>query len=225
MAVEAPEAEELAFTALGAALLDGIGADAWHDRIEVCSRFRREIAVLLVGLHRAGVIGCNDIHAAPPAACDLCQASFQNRMAFVEGLRADFGWSRMCLDCFFAHGKAVHCDTGRLYARYGDLWQCVGGGDLGLPRWRLAGCSEQVNHVTHDSSDEGLGRRLSRRIVDLNLSIRTSRCLAEAGINTIGELLEKHPEELRAIPTFGVRSLHEVRDVLRSLGFESKIPE
>jgi DNA-directed RNA polymerase subunit alpha len=51
---------------------------------------------------------------------------------------------------------------------------------------------------------------LDLRIEDLDLSERPRNCLKRAQINTIGELVEKTPEELLGITNFGQKSLDEV---------------
>lgn len=210
--------EKLEFVALGESLLSGIGRDDWHDRIAVCRRFKKEIVALLLGLHRAGVIGQLEIHPAPPEICDICEKGLHNRLGFVEGFRSNSGWSRMCLDCFFTNDEAVHCDEGRLYARYGDLWQCIGGGDPGLPRWRLIGGSEQGNQIWYGSARHTVDRYGSSNISELNLSVRTSKCLAGAGIVTVRDLIRMREEELKCIPLFGQKSVNEVKELLATMG-------
>ena len=47
-------------------------------------------------------------------------------------------------------------------------------------------------------------------IEDLDLSERPRNCLRRAQINTVGELVQKSPEDLLAITNFGQKSLDEV---------------
>ena len=47
-------------------------------------------------------------------------------------------------------------------------------------------------------------------IEDLDLSERPRNCLKRAQVNTIGELIQKTPDDLLAITNFGQKSLDEV---------------
>jgi DNA-directed RNA polymerase subunit alpha len=61
-------------------------------------------------------------------------------------------------------------------------------------------------------------------IEDLDLSERPRNCLRRAQINTVGELVQKSPEDLLAITNFGQKSLDEVLQKLdeRGLALRSK---
>ncbi|MGQ9504583.1 MAG: DNA-directed RNA polymerase subunit alpha C-terminal domain-containing protein [Thermogutta sp.] len=61
---------------------------------------------------------------------------------------------------------------------------------------------------------------LSKPISDLNLSVRARKCMARLGINTVGELIRKSGDELLECKNFGVTSLNEVREKLRTLGLK-----
>ena len=57
-------------------------------------------------------------------------------------------------------------------------------------------------------------------IDELELSVRSFNCLKRAGIETIGELLQKSESELGAIPNFGQKSIDEVIENLNGRGYE-----
>jgi DNA-directed RNA polymerase subunit alpha len=57
-----------------------------------------------------------------------------------------------------------------------------------------------------------------RLIEELEIGVRAYNCLKRAGIQTIGELVQKSESELKAIPNFGDRSIDEVKESLASLG-------
>jgi DNA-directed RNA polymerase subunit alpha len=57
-------------------------------------------------------------------------------------------------------------------------------------------------------------------IDELELSVRSFNCLKRAGIETIGELLQKSDSELGAIPNFGQKSIDEVIENLNGRGYE-----
>ena len=65
---------------------------------------------------------------------------------------------------------------------------------------------------------------LDLRIEELDLSERPRNCLKRAQINTIGELVQRTPDELLAITNFGQKSLDEVAQRLdeRGLSLRSK---
>jgi DNA-directed RNA polymerase subunit alpha len=57
-----------------------------------------------------------------------------------------------------------------------------------------------------------------RLIEELEIGVRAYNCLKRAGIQTIGDLVQKSESELKAIPNFGERSIEEVDESLAALG-------
>jgi DNA-directed RNA polymerase subunit alpha len=57
-----------------------------------------------------------------------------------------------------------------------------------------------------------------RLIEELEIGVRAYNCLKRAGIQTVGDLVQKSESELNAIPNFGKRSTDEVVEALNSLG-------
>jgi DNA-directed RNA polymerase subunit alpha len=55
-------------------------------------------------------------------------------------------------------------------------------------------------------------------IEELELGVRSYNCLKRAGIQTIGDLVQKSENELSAIPNFGRKSIEEVKETLRVRG-------
>jgi DNA-directed RNA polymerase subunit alpha len=55
-------------------------------------------------------------------------------------------------------------------------------------------------------------------IEELELGVRSYNCLKRAGIQTIGDLVQKSEGELSAIPNFGRKSIDEVKETLRVRG-------
>ena len=51
-------------------------------------------------------------------------------------------------------------------------------------------------------------------IEELELGVRSYNCLKRAGIQTIGDLVQKSENELSAIPNFGRKSIEEVKETL-----------
>jgi len=60
----------------------------------------------------------------------------------------------------------------------------------------------------------------SMPIEELDLSVRPYNCLKRAGINTLGDLLQKTEEEVVNVKNFGRKSLDEVKEKLAGLGLE-----
>jgi DNA-directed RNA polymerase subunit alpha len=72
--------------------------------------------------------------------------------------------------------------------------------------------------TSHLSPDEQA--QLDRPIADLNLSVRARKCMVRLGLNTIGELIRKTPDDLLECKNFGVTSLNEVREKLTSMSLK-----
>jgi DNA-directed RNA polymerase subunit alpha len=54
----------------------------------------------------------------------------------------------------------------------------------------------------------------------LNLSVRARKCVARLGLNTVGELVQKTPDELLSSRNFGVTSLNEIRAKLSEMSLK-----
>lgn len=65
---------------------------------------------------------------------------------------------------------------------------------------------------------------LALSIDDLELSARSSNCLKRAGIETVGELVEKDITELTQIKNFGKKSADEINDKLKNYNLALKMP-
>jgi DNA-directed RNA polymerase subunit alpha len=57
-----------------------------------------------------------------------------------------------------------------------------------------------------------------RLIEELEIGVRAYNCLKRAGIQTVGDLVQRSESELNAIPNFGKRSTDEVKEALTQLG-------
>ncbi len=57
-----------------------------------------------------------------------------------------------------------------------------------------------------------------RLIEELEIGVRAYNCLKRAGIQTVGDLVQRSESELNAIPNFGKRSTQEVKEALNALG-------
>ncbi len=77
-----------------------------------------------------------------------------------------------------------------------------------------AGSPIMVNK--EDNQKDGL---LEMTIEELDLSVRSFNCLKRAGINTVGDLINKTEEDMMKVRNLGRKSLEEVINKLASLGF------
>lgn len=63
-----------------------------------------------------------------------------------------------------------------------------------------------------------LNPHLYRRVEELELSVRSANCLANANIQFIGELVQKTEGEMLKTKNFGRKSLNEIKEILSELG-------
>jgi DNA-directed RNA polymerase subunit alpha len=111
----------------------------------------------------------------------------------------------------FTNGSMEPKDT-MLYAsnilqRHLDVFLSIG---------KLPDDLEEEEDDTKDRKD--LDKKLSKPISELELSVRSSNCLAEANIRTIGDLVTKKETEMLKYKNFGKKSLNEISGVLSSMG-------
>ncbi|MBF0215412.1 MAG: DNA-directed RNA polymerase subunit alpha [Candidatus Omnitrophica bacterium] len=75
---------------------------------------------------------------------------------------------------------------------------------------------EEEEEVEKDK--EEMRNKLKKPISELELSVRSSNCLAEANIRTIGDLVRKKETEMLKYKNFGKKSLTEINNILQSMG-------
>ena len=63
-----------------------------------------------------------------------------------------------------------------------------------------------------------VNENLGRHVDDLELSVRSANCLKNAGINLIGELVQKTEAEMLKTKNFGRKSLNEIKEILAEMG-------
>ncbi|MEA2396837.1 MAG: DNA-directed polymerase subunit alpha [Thermoleophilaceae bacterium] len=94
--------------------------------------------------------------------------------------------------------------------------------------------ADRVEELRADTDGLGMGEpvaagpRASRSpdgmddilIEELELGVRSYNCLKRAGIQTVGDLLQKSESELNAIPNFGRKSIEEVIETLKARGLD-----
>ncbi len=66
--------------------------------------------------------------------------------------------------------------------------------------------------------DVALYEKLRLPISELELSVRSSNCLREAGIKIIADLVKKNEDEMLGFKNFGKKSLTEIKELLMGMG-------
>ena len=86
----------------------------------------------------------------------------------------------------------------------------------------FANLSEETQDVDImvEKDDKGKEKVLDMTIEELDLSVRSFNCLKRAGINTVGDLINKSEDEMMKVRNLGRKSLEEVISKLESLGFK-----
>ena len=84
---------------------------------------------------------------------------------------------------------------------------------------------EDETEVSKEAKD--LLEKLKLPISELELSVRSSNCLREAHIKTIGDLIKKTEQDMLHYRNFGKKSLTEIKEILKGMGlsFGMEIPK
>ena len=78
---------------------------------------------------------------------------------------------------------------------------------------------EEVEEEDGEVKDrKDLVKKLAKPISELELSVRSSNCLSEANIRTIGDLVSRKETEMLKYKNFGKKSLNEINAVLETMG-------
>lgn len=96
-------------------------------------------------------------------------------------------------------------DSLKLFAGMGEESEAAAGADQG--------------------ADAQMAKLYAMPIEELDLSVRPYNCLKRAGINTVGDLMQRTEEEIVSVKNFGRKSLDEVREKLTALGLSLKKKE
>ena len=78
----------------------------------------------------------------------------------------------------------------------------------------------QSIEIKVEKGDPARNKILELTIEEMDLSVRSFNCLKRAGINTVGDLIEKSEEDMMKVRNLGRKSLEEVINKLDSLGFK-----
>ncbi|MDR1485913.1 MAG: hypothetical protein LBT09_13970 [Planctomycetaceae bacterium] len=69
------------------------------------------------------------------------------------------------------------------------------------------------------AENQKLAKKLEMSMAEIDLSVRTTNCLDDHGICTVGDLLACSRAELLRIANFGEKTLEEVYHALEKIGF------
>lgn len=78
--------------------------------------------------------------------------------------------------------------------------------------------SEEITEEEVSREEKELREKLNMPITELELSVRSSNCLKEAKIKTIGDLVQKAEIEMLKYRNFGKKSLAEINKILADMG-------
>lgn len=73
-----------------------------------------------------------------------------------------------------------------------------------------------------DLKEQEIQRKLDMNTSEIGLTVRTTNCLEDQGIFTVGALLQCSREDLLTISNFGEKTLEEVYAALEKIGFYRK---
>ncbi len=77
-----------------------------------------------------------------------------------------------------------------------------------------------ATEIMEKKEDTGVNKELDKTIEELDLSVRAFNCLKRAGVNTVGDLINKSPDEMMKVRNLGKKSLEEVIAKLQEMGFD-----
>ena len=77
---------------------------------------------------------------------------------------------------------------------------------------------EEEEEIKQTEEEKALTEKMNMPVTELELSVRSSNCLKEAKIKSIGELIKKSETEMLKYRNFGKKSLAEISKVLQGMG-------
>src|ERR1700759_1583568 len=80
---------------------------------------------------------------------------------------------------------------------------------------------EEIAEAAEEPAESSMDRvsdQLNRSVEELELSVRSYNCLKNAGIQPIGEMVQKSESEMLRTKNFGRKSLNEIKEILTTMG-------
>ncbi len=84
---------------------------------------------------------------------------------------------------------------------------------------------EEIPDEAEDEEQDERQKMMDMSIEELDLSVRSYNCLKRAGIDTVGELCQKTPDEMMRVRNLGSKSLTEVESKLKAFNLSLSMPE
>lgn len=81
-----------------------------------------------------------------------------------------------------------------------------------------AAAQDTINLLQGESRQADLNEHLMRPVSELKLSVRSAHCLANAGVNRVGDLVQRTEGEMMKTKNFGRKSLKEIKETLEQMG-------
>jgi DNA-directed RNA polymerase subunit alpha len=78
--------------------------------------------------------------------------------------------------------------------------------------------AEEAVEEVKPVEEQKLNENLFRSVDELELSVRSANCLANANIKSIGDLVQKSEAEMLKTKNFGRKSLKEIKEILAEMG-------
>lgn len=78
--------------------------------------------------------------------------------------------------------------------------------------------TEEVPLTVQAEPEQQVNENLFTQVDELVLSVRSSNCLQQAGIKTVGELVQRTEAEMLKTKNFGRKSLKEIKEILAGMG-------
>jgi DNA-directed RNA polymerase subunit alpha len=78
--------------------------------------------------------------------------------------------------------------------------------------------AEEAVEEVKPVEEQKLNENLFRSVDELELSVRSANCLANANIKSIGDLVQKTEAEMLKTKNFGRKSLKEIKEILAEMG-------
>ncbi len=76
----------------------------------------------------------------------------------------------------------------------------------------------ELSTVVREDLAPEVRAKLDLSVADMNLTVRSRKCLSRLGITSVAELVSKSADELLSVRNFGVTSLNEIRAKLTEIG-------
>jgi DNA-directed RNA polymerase subunit alpha len=92
---------------------------------------------------------------------------------------------------------------------------------------KFVNCEDERIYDNMEESDKiPFSKNLLKKVVELELSVRSVNCLRNENIFYIGDLVHKTEMDMMRTPNFGRKSLNEIKEVLAKIGlsFGMNIP-